>query len=175
MVEFVQGGPTVLDGPVTLVPYDPTWPRAFSRHAAVITAALGPTCLVVEHVGSTSVPGLAAKPIIDILLVVPDSADEAAYVAPLLGAGFFLRLREPEWHEHRLLGVGAADVNLHVFSAGSPEPDRMTGFRDRLRSSDDDRRLYEVTKKSLAARDWHTLQDYADAKSVVVEQIISRT
>ena len=90
------------DAPITLAEYDPQWPALYDREAARIRAVLGDTAVRVEHVGSTSVPGLAAKPIIDILLAVPDSADEQTYVPALQATGYVLRIREPDWFEHRL-------------------------------------------------------------------------
>ena len=130
-----------LTEPIRVVPYDPAWPRLFDREAARIRAALGDRALRLEHVGSTSVPGLAAKPRIDILLVVADSGDEPAYVPALEAAGYALRIREPEWYEHRVFKGPDTDVNLHVFSPGCPEIDRMLGFRDHLRADDADRAL----------------------------------
>lgn len=115
-----------------------------------------------------------AKPIIDIALEVPDSAEEAAYVADLEAAGYVLRIREPDWFEHRLFKTAGQDVNLHVFSAGCSEPERMVRFRDWLRANAADRELYARTKRALAARDWKYLQQYADAKTEVVEQIMIR-
>jgi GrpB-like predicted nucleotidyltransferase (UPF0157 family) len=129
---------------------------------------------MLEHVRSTSVPGLAAKPIIDMLLIVPDSSDEASYVPALENAGYVLRIREPEWHQHRLFKGPDANINLHVFSEGSSEIGRMLGFRDWLRTHDDDRLLYEQTKRDLATRTWKYVQNYADAKTEVVEQIVAR-
>ena len=123
--------------------------------------------------GSTSVPGLAAKPVIDIVLAVADSADEASYVGDLEAAGYRLHHREPEWHEHRFF-VDQPSVQIHVFSVGSTEVERMVLFRDRLRNHPEDRELYERTKRELAAAHWSYVQDYADAKSAVVEEIISR-
>lgn len=162
------------DAPVTLVEYDPAWPSLFEREAARIRAALGDLVVRLEHTGSTSVPGLAAKPIIDITLIVPNSADEPAYVPRLEAAGYVLRIREPHWHEHRLLRGPDTDVNLHVFSTGSPELERMVGFRDWLRTHPEDRELYERTKRELASRTWRHVQHYADAKTAVVEEIIAR-
>jgi GrpB-like predicted nucleotidyltransferase (UPF0157 family) len=160
--------------PVVLVAYDPEWPRLYAREEARIREALGATALQVEHAGSTSIPGLAAKPVIDIVLVVPDSADEAAYVPALEAAGYVLRIREPHWFEHRALRGSHPRVNLHVFSAGCPEIDRMLLFRDHLRRDTRDRGLYERTKRELAQRQWKYVQHYADAKSDVVEQILER-
>ncbi|MGH2485811.1 MAG: GrpB family protein [Ktedonobacterales bacterium] len=154
--------------------YDPEWPRFYEREAVRIRAALGERVVMLEHVGSTSVPGLAAKPRIDMLLVVPDSVDEPAYVPQLVAAGYMLAIREPEWYQHRCFKGPDTDANLHVFSPGCPEIERMLGFRDWLRANPDDRQLYERTKRELAAKDWKYVQNYADAKTAVVEQIIAR-
>jgi GrpB-like predicted nucleotidyltransferase (UPF0157 family) len=148
----------------------------FAAEATNIRRALGSRALQVEHVGSTSVPGLAAKPIVDVLLVVADSAREADYVPVLEAAGYTLHIREPEWNEHRMLKglVEGRTVHLHVFSAGCGESARMLRFRDWLRTSDADRRLYERTKRELAQREWKHMQNYADAKTGVVEEIMAR-
>jgi GrpB-like predicted nucleotidyltransferase (UPF0157 family) len=158
---------------ILLVDYDPRWPLEFQRHATIVQGALGPTVLRLEHIGSTSVPGLAAKPIIDMLLVVENSADETGYVPQLEAAGYELRVREPEFHEHRMLRTPERDMHLHVLSEGSTEIARYITFRDRLRTDEDDRRLYEQTKRALATREWRDMNDYADAKSEVVERIIA--
>jgi GrpB-like predicted nucleotidyltransferase (UPF0157 family) len=170
----VDKPPTRVDGPVLLADYDPAWPAHYAREAERIRAALGERALLLEHVGSTSVPGLAAKPKIDMVLAVADSADEAAYVPPLEAAGYVLHIREPDWHEHRLFKGPDTDINLHVFSAGHPEIARMLAFRDWLRSNEEDRLLYERTKRELAARTWAYTQNYADAKTAVAEEIIAR-
>jgi len=160
--------------PVVLAEYDPEWPRLYAREEARIRDALGETALQVEHVGSTSISGLAAKPIVDIVLVVPDSADEPAYVPALEAAGYVHRIREPDWFEHRVLKGIDPKVNLHVFSPGCAEVERMLRFRDHLRRDADDRDLYERTKRELAHREWKYVQHYADAKSDVVEEILER-
>lgn len=162
------------DGTIYLADYDPQWPSYFEREAARVCAALGDAIVQLEHVGSTSVPGLAAKPIIDILLVVHDSSDEPRYVPAMEAAGYVLRIREPEWHQHRLFKGPGIDINLHVFSEGASEISRMLGFRDHLRRDKEDRLLYEATKRELAAHTWAYTQHYADAKSEVVEAIIAR-
>ena len=149
-------------------------PALYEREAARIRSLLGDRVRLLEHAGSTSVPGLAAKPIIDIELAVPDSADEPAYVPDLEAGGYVLRGREPDWFEHRLFKGTDPAVNLHVFTEGSPEIDRTLAFRDRLRTDEDDRRLYEATKRELAARDWVYVQDYADAKDEIVAAILGR-
>jgi GrpB-like predicted nucleotidyltransferase (UPF0157 family) len=168
------GERTPHDAPITLADYDPRWPDLFQREATRIRGVLGGTVVRLEHTGSTSVPGLAAKPIIDITLIVPDSADEATYVPQLEAEGYVLRIREPDWHEHRLLKGPDTDANLHVFSVGSVELGRMVGFRDWLRTHPDERDLYERTKRELASRTWRHVQHYADAKTEVVEAIIAR-
>ena len=168
------GEPTRADGPIHLAEYDPAWPAQYEREAARIRSLLGDRVRQLEHVGSTSIPGIAAKPIIDIDLGVPDSANEPAYVPDLAAGGYVLRAREPDWFEHRLFNGPDTKVNLHVFTVGSPEIDRMLAFRDHLRADEDERRLYEATKRELAARDWVYVQDYADAKTEIVEAIIAR-
>jgi GrpB-like predicted nucleotidyltransferase (UPF0157 family) len=163
-----------LAGRIPIVNYDPRWPILFEREAGRIRAAVGERALRIEHAGSTSVPGLAAKPIIDILLAVADSADEAAYVPALEAAGYVLRIREADWHEHRMFKGPDTDINLHVFSRGCPEIDRTLRFRDWLRGQPDDRDLYARTKLELAAKEWKYVQNYADAKTAVIEEILAR-
>jgi GrpB-like predicted nucleotidyltransferase (UPF0157 family) len=165
-----------LEGPIRFVDYDPEWPRLFAREEARIRSILGNRVVRLEHTGSTSVPGLAAKPIIDITMTVPDVLDEPAWLPDLEAAGYRLVIREqePQWYDHRVLKGPDTNVNLHVFSVGCREPDRMVGFRDWLRSHDDDRALYESTKRDLIKRDWKYVQNYADAKGEVVEQIAAR-
>jgi GrpB-like predicted nucleotidyltransferase (UPF0157 family) len=163
-----------VDGPVYLADYDPDWPVLFEREAARVRELLGDRVRLLEHVGSTSVPGLPAKPIIDMLLGVVDSADEPAYVPSMEAGGYAVRIREPDWHEHRVFKGPDTDVNLHTFSEGSSEIARMLAFRDRLRTHDDERERYLATKRELAARHWVYIQDYADAKGEVVEGIIER-
>src|SRR5215469_5718611 len=162
-------------GPIQIDEYDPEWPRLFEREAKRIRATLGDRVLLLEHVGSTSVPGLAAKPRIDLLLVVANSADEPAYVPALEAAAYVSLIREPQWYEHRMFKGPDTDINLHVFSRGCPEIERTLAFRDRLRSSAEDRELYARAKRSLARRNWKYVQNYADAKSEVVEAILART
>ena len=162
------------DAPITLAEYDPQWPALYDREAARIRAVLGDTAMRVEHVGSTSVPGLAAKPIIDILLAVPDSADEQTYVPALQATGYVLRIREPDWFEHRLFKGPDTNINLHVFTVGAAEIDRMLLFRDRLRADDADRDAYLQVKRDLPLRTWRHVQHYADSKTAIVQQIMAR-
>ena len=163
-----------LNGTIHLAPYDPAWPALYAHQERCIRDLLGKTVLLLEHVGSTSVQGLSAKPIIDMVLAVADSTDEATYVEPLDAHGYVLRIREPDWFEHRLLKSPDIDGNLHVFSIGCSEIARMLKFRDWLRTHAEDLKLYENTKRVLAAKTWTHTQNYADAKSEVVEEILAR-
>ena len=159
---------------IIIADYDPAWPDRFGREEAKIRAVLGERALAIEHIGSTSVPGLPAKPIVDVLLVVEDSGDEASYLSALKSAGYVLRVREPDFHEHRMLRAPEKDVHLHVYSSGSPEIQRYLLLRDHLRVNMEDRELYARTKRDLAGRDWHNTDHYAAAKTEVVEGILAR-
>ena len=163
-----------LSGPIALSDYEPTWPEAYRRHTTRIRGALGLRALRLEHVGSTSVPGLPAKPIIDIVLEALDSSDEPGYVSDLKAAGYVLRIREPDWFEHRMFRDLDLAVNLHVFSAGCSETGRMVRFRDWLRGNASDRDLYAGAKRELASREWTYVQQYADAKTEVIATIMAR-
>jgi GrpB-like predicted nucleotidyltransferase (UPF0157 family) len=159
---------------ILIVDYDSRWPELFECEARRIRSVLHDRALQIEHVGSTSVPGLAAKPTIDLLVVVADSADESSYAPDLEAAGYVLRIREPNWIEHRMFKGPDTDINLHVLSSGCPEIDRMLLFRDWLRENPADRELYLRAKQALAKKEWAEIQNYADAKTSVVEEIMSR-
>ncbi|MGW3961156.1 GrpB family protein [Amycolatopsis sp. NPDC005003] len=163
-----------LNSTVVLADYDPEWPKLFEREAERIRGVLGERVLVLEHVGSTSVPGLCAKPIVDILLEVPDSDDEAAYVPALEAAGYRLVIREPDWEKHRCFKGPDTNINLHVYSPGNGQTPRYRLFRDRLRAHPEELELYAAKKRELAARTWKYIQNYADAKTEVVEEILGR-
>ena len=165
---------TPLSTPICLVDYDSEWPHRFHIEAEKIRASIGARALRIEHVGSTSVLALLAKPIIDVVLVVADSANETEYATALELAGYRLRIREHGWYEHRLFKGPDDGVNLHVFSAGCPEIDKMLAFRDWLRANADDRGLYARSKKDLAQQEWKYTQNYADAKTAIIEDIMSR-
>ena len=159
---------------IVVVDYDPAWQERFRLEAGKIRSALGEAALAVEHIGSTSVSGLVAKPIIDVLLVVEDSSDEDSYLPALEDAGYVLRVRERDFYEHRMLRTPEKDVHVHVYSPDSPEVDRYLLLRDHLRRNEEDRELYAGTKFELAGGDWLSMQHYAEAKTEVVESIIDR-
>jgi GrpB-like predicted nucleotidyltransferase (UPF0157 family) len=159
---------------VVIAEYDPEWSAWFEQAAERIRGVLGDKVLRLDHIGSTSVPGLPAKPLIDINLIVDDTTDEDAYVPPLEAIGYELRVREPDWYEHRLLRGFDPPVNLHVFPPNCEEVPRMLAFRDHLCTNEADRELYARTKRELAAKEWKYVQNYADAKSEVVQDILSR-
>ncbi|MDN6667112.1 MAG: GrpB family protein [Brevibacterium sp.] len=145
--------------PIEFVDHDPSWSEQYLRLSDDILSVLGPTALGIAHVGSTSVPGLAAKPIIDIALVVSDAVEEAAYRPSLQAVDFELVIREPAWYQHRMFkhidaetGISLTPMcNLHVFGPRCPEFSRMCLFRDRLRSNPDDRNRYQEAKRASAA------------------------
>lgn len=159
---------------IDVVAHDASWPETYAGVADSIRAALGERVLALEHIGSTAVPTLAAKPMIDIDLVVADSTDEAAYVPALEALGFVLRLREPGFFEHRLLRHSDPCCNLHVFSPGTPELERHLLFRDWLRTHPDDRAAYEAAKRDAAAQGFTEGMHYNNHKGGVVYDIYER-
>ncbi|HKS46813.1 MAG TPA: GrpB family protein [Amycolatopsis sp.] len=163
----------VLDSTVTLHEHDPAWPGLYEREAERIRGLLGDRVVLLEQVGSTSVPGLCAKPVIDVLLVVPDSGDEQSYLPALERAGYRLVIREPQWHEHRCFKGPDTNINPHVLSPGCDEIDRYLTLRNHLRRNESDRALYANTKRELASRTWKHIQNYADAKSPVIDDILA--
>ncbi|QEE62177.1 GrpB family protein [Salinibacterium sp. dk2585] len=166
-VEIV-GGPEALTVP--LRPHDDGWARVFAEHRQRIRNALGPA-VEIEHIGSTAVAGLAAKPIVDIVVAVSDITAEEDYLAPLLAAGYELRVREPG---HRLVRTPARDVHVHLYEWGATAIDEYLLLRDHLRADADDRALYESTKRALMSRQWDDMNDYADAKTEVIQAIKAR-
>ncbi|MFR9806494.1 GrpB family protein [Pseudonocardia sp. RS010] len=158
---------------VQLHDYDPAWPLRFQQRAAQLREMLGDRVRLLEHIGSTAVPGLAAKPIVDIVLGLDDPDDEPAYLPDLQALGYDLRVREPH---HRCLRAGEPDepVNLHCYPPEHPEVRKYLLFRDRLRTDGDDRARYEATKRGLAGRQWPDVNYYAEAKQPVIDQILRR-
>ena len=156
---------------VRVVPYDPAWPERFEAQRRRLRAALGDRAGRIEHIGSTAVPGLAAKPIIDILVEIDDLEDDAGYVPSLAVVGYVLRVREPD---HRMFRTPARDVHVHIWPSGSDDVRRHLTFRDWLRFHPEDRQLYERTKQELAVRSWPDMNYYAEAKTPVIEEIMTR-
>ncbi|WP_203217586.1 GrpB family protein [Nocardia arthritidis] len=156
---------------IRIVDYDAAWPRRFAEERARIAAALGATARRIDHIGSTSVPGLAAKPIIDIDLSVPDVEDEATYLDALLAVGYRLRVREPG---HRMVRTPHHDVHVHICTLGSEWERRHLLFRDWLRLDAADRTAYEQLKRKLAQRDWADMNAYAEEKGPLITEITRR-
>lgn len=168
----------VIGGPekriIEIVPYSPDWPLQFQNHAKRIRTALGEVAMQIEHIGSTSVDELPAKPIIDILVVVADPSREDLYLPAMLSAGYELRVREPDFEEHRMFRTPERDVHVHIFPPNSGEIDRYLLFRDFLRANPKARGEYATLKRELSAADWNDMNEYADAKTKFIEEIISR-
>jgi GrpB-like predicted nucleotidyltransferase (UPF0157 family) len=156
---------------ITVVGYDSSWPARFQTERTRVREALGALAIRIEHIGSTAVRGLAAKPIIDLLVTVEDPDDETVSVPALTAVGYQLRVREPG---HRMFRTPKHDVHVHVWADDDPEVTRYLRFRDRLRRSAEDRQAYEQVKRELARRDWSDMNQYANAKGPVIEDILAR-
>ncbi|MGH8860919.1 MAG: GrpB family protein [Jatrophihabitantaceae bacterium] len=159
---------------VVVSPYSPDWPDHYERVAEAVRAALGARVVSIDHVGSTSVPGLAAKPVIDVDLLVVDSAEEDAYVADLERAGFVLVIREPDWEEHRAFSFDDPRANLHVFSSGSVEARRHLALREWLRTHEADRHAYGALKQDLADEGFTDVMLYNNGKSGFIYDLYER-
>ena len=157
---------------IVLVPYRQEWPETFRLHRERIAEALGAGALGIDHIGSTAVPGLDAKPVVDMLVVVTDSADEDSYLPAMEDCGYVLRVREPEFEEHRMFRTPERDVHVHVLSERSPEIERYLRFRDALRATPFLRARYQELKRSLASQGPQDMNGYARAKSEFVDAII---
>lgn len=166
-LEWVTGSPTAQ--PVRVVPARAAWREHYAALADRLGDALGAGAWAIEHLGSTSVHGLDAKPVIDVVLTVPDPDNEALYIPLLEAAGLVLRLREPRWYRHRLLvpapDSGLPEANIHVFAPGSPETSRMLAFRDWLRTHEADRDAYGRIKRAAAAQ----INDAGCGKGLVMD------
>jgi len=164
---------------IQVVEYDERWPADFERVATRIRAALGDRALEMHHVGSTSVPGLPAKPVIDVDLVVADPPDEPAYIPDLVTADFVHTIRTPWWHEHRLVKSDDPVSYVHVFGPDCPEVIRHRMFQDWLVEHADDRRRYADAKRASAVEmnsrpGGGTGMDYNRHKEPVVRDIYDR-
>ncbi|KAI0422811.1 GrpB domain protein [Xylaria grammica] len=163
--------------PIKIVEYRPEWPAMFAEVEKRIRQALGDRVVVIQHVGSTSVPGLAAKDVIDVDLAVADPADEESYVPDLQAAGFIFLLREPSWYQHRFFHLEEPYTNLHVFGSDSSEMVRHRLFRDWLREHEDDRERYAAVKREaaeVAAAAGENVQQYNNRKESGLRDILQR-
>ena len=174
MAAALVGEPPATWQSIIIEDYDPAWADRFATASLLLGETLSSLIIAIEHVGSTSVPGLPAKPIIDIDLLIEDTADESRYLPALEELGYRLILREPWWYGHRMLVSPAEDVHLHVWPAGAPEPVRHRLFRDWLRAHPADRDLYAATKRRLARDTVHRPGDYSLAKNDVIDEIYAR-
>jgi GrpB-like predicted nucleotidyltransferase (UPF0157 family)/chloramphenicol 3-O-phosphotransferase len=163
------GGPE--ERAIVIVPYDAQWPLIYAVHEARIRAVLGDRARRIEHIGSTAVPDLAAKAIVDIQVSVVDPEDEPTYLPELGAVGYELRVREGG---HRMLRTPSLDVHVHVCAVDGDWERRPLLFRDWLRRSAADRALYAEAKTRLAERSWPTMDHYAEAKTPVVTEILGR-
>jgi len=165
----------LVDGPRRVRPVvaeaDPAWPQRFAAERERIAGALGARALRIEHIGSTAVPGLAAKPIVDVLVVVETADDEPTFAPALERIGYVVRVREPG---HRMLRGGADDVNLHVYGVGATEIDDYLLLREWLRTNPRDRARYAALKRRLARREWEDINLYADAKGPLIRELLER-
>ncbi|WP_402842710.1 GrpB family protein [Microbacterium sp. GXS0129] len=163
--------------PIVIAEPDPRWPQTAEQVIATVRRALGPRCLRIEHVGSTAVPGLPAKPLIDLDLIVARPDRESDYVPALTAAGFVLSVREPWWHEHRMFIYDNPDVNLHVFSPSAPEPWKHIILRDHLRANPRDRERYADAKRAAAAAATaagERVMEYNARKETALREILLR-
>ncbi|HTN80731.1 MAG TPA: GrpB family protein [Acidimicrobiales bacterium] len=156
---------------IVIVDHDPTWPERYEVERTRILDALGDRALDIQHIGSTSVPGLAAKPIVDICVTVADVDDDPSFSPDLVAAGYELRVRE---EGHRMFRTPVRDVHVHVYGEGSPEIVAYLDLRDWLRTDEDGRARYAAVKRELSTRAWDDVNDYADAKSDIVQDTLRR-
>lgn len=167
---------------IAIIEPNPEWPQRFLDIKARIEAVLGSTAVAIRHAGSTSVPGLPAKDIIDVDLVVKDIKDEGSYVEALESLGFVFLFREPAWHQHRFFvdegdRPGSYPINLHVFGPDCPEVERHRIFREWLSKSPNDLQLYATIKRECAAASvvaGESMQEYTVRKDKVVREILDR-
>ncbi len=159
---------------IAIVAHSPDWSSLFQDHAQRIKDALGDVALQIEHIGSTSVEGLAAKPVIDMLMVVADPSREELYMPGMVSSGYELRVREPDFDEDRMFRTPERNVHIHIYPPASGEIERYLLFRNYLRSNPTARDQYAILKRELSAADWNDMNEYADAKTKFIEDTISR-
>jgi len=163
-------------GEVVVLPYDPRWPMLFEEASAQLTAALGPAILTVHHVGSTAVPGLCAKPILDVLVSVPDFADATGLVAQLQVLGYEFRPEEEIPDRHYFRRPPGGELRTHHLSLAEPgsRHHRTTlAFRDALRHDPELAAAYARLKLELAQRFPRDRPAYIEGKTHFVEQVLA--
>jgi GrpB-like predicted nucleotidyltransferase (UPF0157 family) len=166
-----NGPPRVVD----LVPADPRWAERFGVEAARVAVALGDVAVRIEHVGSTAVPGLAAKPVIDIQISVRSLEPMEAYRRGLERIGYVHRPDDESEHRFFHLDLGDARAfNVHVCTAGGAWERRHLAFRDHLRKDREEASRYEAVKRGLASRFGHDVDAYADAKTPYIRSVEAR-
>ncbi|KAA8644275.1 hypothetical protein EYZ11_002851 [Aspergillus tanneri] len=162
---------------IEIVEPSPTWPATYEHIAQRIRSAIGNYMISIEHIGSTSVPGLPAKDIIDVDVIVPDPSAEDSYIPALEAAGFQFLLREPDWYQHRFLGLEFPYANVHVFGPDGHEAIRHRLFRDWLRDHEEDRIRYAAAKREAAEASRNageTVMQYTDRKEPVIRDILQK-
>lgn len=164
----------LVNGSITIMPPQERWHEDFLYLKGLVASALGEKALAIEHIGSTSVEGLHAKPIIDMDLLVADSSNEESYLQDLTDKAFVLTIREPEWEEHRMFKFANPACNLHVFSRDSIEYRRHVAFRDWLNENEEDRLLYGNLKRSLALKSFDSVMAYNNEKAELIYEIYER-
>jgi GrpB-like predicted nucleotidyltransferase (UPF0157 family) len=159
-----------------IVDYDPVWPARFEEEAERIRRALGDIAVRVEHVGSTAVPGLAAKPTIDVQVSVEAVVPRGPIVEPLVALGyeFWGDPVDPEHEYFRKEANGVRTHQLHVCPVGSEWERRHLAFRDHLRAHPEDARRYADLKRRLATEHPNDVPSYNDAKTALIREIESR-
>jgi GrpB-like predicted nucleotidyltransferase (UPF0157 family) len=160
--------------PIEIVDYDPGWPARYEEMRARLAEALGATAVRIDHVGSTAVPGLAAKPIIDIQISVPDVENAAAFKDAIEAQGFASRMIEPGHHYFRPPPGLSRDYQVHVCTIGSDWERRHLLFRDLLRADPETAAAYEAMKRDLAARFTNDRIGYNDAKGPFIDAAVER-
>jgi GrpB-like predicted nucleotidyltransferase (UPF0157 family) len=173
---------TTIATAAVVVPYDPRWPELYERARGELVDALGPRLVEIEHVGSTAVPGLAAKPVIDVAIGV-DAIDRAGLVDEIVALGYvYVPEYEQELPFRRYFRRGYPDpelhptieksgYHLHVVEAGHPFMNADVAFRDHLRTHPEDARAYAAIKEGLSGLDG---QEYYDAKAPFVAGLKQR-
>lgn len=150
---------------INIAPYDENWPLLYQAERDALARACGPLALAIEHVGSTSVPGLAAKPVIDILVVLRRHEDGVACVAPLEALGYEYRGANGITARHYFNKGRPHSHHVHMLPEGHREITRLLGFRDHLRVHPEAARAYEGLKRDLARRFQDDRPSYTEAKS----------